>query len=105
MLRFLSFSFAILLLTAPGFFSTQIYVVDQVTETEIKLEPLSNSHLTTLVTHKKTFPTLEEGSVVTISLAGNLILDIQPNHELTENRKKSIAALLSTLKTTNLDYD
>lgn len=103
MLKFLTSALVILLLTAPGFFSTEIYVVDKIIGTEMTLEPLSDPSREIQITNKKTFPEIAEGEVVTIRLAGDYIINITPQPTLKAKRETHIGKLLTELGA-NLDY-
>ncbi len=97
MLRFFAVATALLLLTAPGFFSEHTYVIDRVNSEGVFLEPLEDVDLPVLYQKQSALPDGVEGNLVTILKGGIHILRLTITEEETEQRKTEIQQLLAQL--------
>lgn len=102
MLRFITIALLLLLCTAPNFFLEQLYVVEAVNEEIVTLEALALNDGTEspLVIHTSIaqLSAAKEGQVFSASFAGNYLLKLELEEEITAERKAVIADLLNMLQ-------
>lgn len=102
MLKFLSLSLILLLLTAPEFITEEYYAVDNISDGIIMLEPLASEHSGKYVC-EKTFPRLKEGQIVSVKMIGGHPIKVSPDLNITESRIDHIHQLLDRLTPSCLD--
>jgi len=102
MLRFITVTMILLLCTAQGFFHDQLYVIETINEGIVTLEALTldkqGQYPFVFYCDINKLPSAKEGQVILVKFAGNYLIKLEPQEQITEERQVTITNLLERLK-------